>query len=72
MFSLSFQDSFFRRLVPSALRSGVVSELQVPSTASTNFFLSFFVCKGLNFISLFAQPGVLHVSELSVDCLTYV
>ena len=30
-----------------------------------------FVCKGLDFISRFAQPGVLHVSESSPDCLTY-
>ena len=30
------------------------------------------VCKGLDFISLFAQPGVLHVSEPSLYCLAYV
>ena len=30
------------------------------------------VCKRLNFISLFAQPGVLHVSEHSLYCVAYV
>ena len=30
------------------------------------------VCKGLDFISRFAQPGVLHVSESSLYCLAYV
>ena len=30
------------------------------------------VCKGLDFISLFSQPGVLHVSEPRLNCLAYV
>ena len=30
------------------------------------------VCKGLDFISLFVQRGALHVSEPSLNCLTYV
>ena len=47
------------RLVPYALKSGVVLHI-----------LS--VCKGLDFISPFAQPGVLHVSEPSLYCLAYV
>ena len=62
-----------RRLVPSALRSGVVPELWGPYiilSASKNFILS--VRKGLDFISLFAQPGFLLVSERSLYCLAYV
>ena len=64
-----------RRLVPSALRSGVVPELWGPYTVlsvSKNFFHVLSVCKGLDFISLFSQPGVLHVSEPRLNCLAYV
>ena len=77
MFSPSFQDSFFvsQRLVPSAQRSEVVPELWGPyfvECIKELFFYILSVCKGMNFISLFAQPGVLHVSESSLYYLAYV
>ena len=64
-----------RRLVPSALRSGVVSELWGPYTvlsASKNFLMSFLSAKDWISSTFFSQPGVLHVSEPRLNCLAYV
>ena len=64
-----------RRLVPSALRSGVVPELWGPYTvlsASKNFFMSFLSAKDWISSAFFSQPGVLHVSEPRLNCLAYV
>ena len=56
-------------------RVGIVSELWGPHTvliASKNFFVSFLSAKDWISSACFVQPGVLHVSEPSLDCPTYV
>ena len=64
-----------RRLVPSVLRSGILPELWGPYTvlsASKKCFVSFLSAKNWISSAFFAQPGVLHVSQPSLDCFTYV
>ena len=52
-----------RSVLPSVLSSGVVPEL---------FDHKQFSCKRLIFIYVLAQPGVLHVPEPVLDCLTNI
>ena len=64
-----------RSVLPSALRSGVAPEIFGPSIvfrASWNFYISFRSAKNLNFFCFLAQPGVLHVTEPVLDCLTNI
>ena len=64
-----------RRLVRPALRSGMVPELWGPYivlSASKNFFISFLSAKDWISSAFFSQPGVLHVSEPSLYCLSYI
>ena len=63
-----------RRLVPSALRSGVAPELWGPYIVEfiKELLHILSVCKRQDIISLFAQPGVLHVFEPRLNCLAYV
>ena len=64
-----------RRLVPSALRRGVVSELWRPLTvfsASHQRTSLYPFCLQRTRFHLTAQPGVLHISEPSLGCLAYI
>ena len=77
VFSQSFQDSFF---VSQKTSSICTKEWGGSWALGTIYCLECIkellhilsVCKGLDFISHFAQPGVLHVSEPSLYCLAYV
>ena len=76
MFSPSFQDSFFVSQKTSSICNKYWGNSCALGTiyclkCIKELFISFLSTKD-DFISLFAQPEVLHVSEPSLDCLIYI